>query len=136
MQASKVFISPENLNNTLLKRGKKTELRERLILEHIRQAPAGNRFKIADLASLTRQSPSNCWMFLKKMEQKNLIYREKVPKRNAYFMSVLGDAKTVGTVKFKGLTSKELEEKAKQFAWDKNSNDLREFIEWVKKSGS
>lgn len=156
MEVSKISFTEETrqkLQSPMLDRKKRQELRRRLALELIKSKPNGSEFSTREFTRACFKEGSattNTLRFVKQMERDGLIAIEAIP--NSYKYIVMSrDATTIVAPKVpkvkplwkdgeKPATEvvapaavfDDIVELAKQFAWEENSNDLREFIKWGK----
>lgn len=161
MIASKLVISPETrekLNNPVLSPMKKRQLREQFIIESIRKAVGGTRTKqeLIVAAGFSHDATTNSYAaghtLINSMIKRGLITHNdtKSFKKN---WTVLADVKVtpspktvakevVGTpqstqveLKEKApVSAVELVQLAKDFAWENNTDSLRDFIAYAQKT--
>lgn len=159
MVASEVKITPETrakLDNQALSPGKKRELRENLIKECIRSAVGGmvTKQELVAAAGYNPDAKSRDYArgfgLINSMVKRGIICNDNANKfRKAW--TVVEDVHIVTPTpaevaaelvvpqeirvelqEFEALTSIELVAMAKEFAWQKNSDSLREFIDYAK----
>lgn len=143
MEASKISFTEKTqaqLQSPVISKKKKRDLRRAIMLEEIRRRPVGTMIRtrdLADAAGFTGGNSQNTYAFLKRMERDNLITIEKVPKSDKKIYTVVADSRTVvpkvekpAPEQHEIVTNKDktLGEYAKEFAWKKNSDSLREFV--------
>lgn len=161
MNASKVIITQETrarLNNEALSPAKKRQLREQMIIESIRKAVGGTRTKqeLIAAAGYSPDAKSNSYAMghtlVNSMIRRGLITHNNTRafRKNWTVLSevtVTPQPKAVAEAiveKKKEAVELVVEEKpkvivnkgtllnlAKQFAWEKNSDSLREFIDYA-----
>lgn len=91
MEASKVTINNKTYDLSYLSRSKKTNLRRKLIIEHIQSKPAGEYIKMDDFKEICRFSTyANTWAFVQRMMRDGVIQQHEGEKKKAYFYSVTG----------------------------------------------
>lgn len=155
MEASKVTINPELLNSPIMTRKRKLKLRRNLIFEYIRSKPAGTPIPTSALVNAAQyKSHGSGWQQIQTMKAKGLLIQEKIPKSNNSIWTIPGDAYVVKPAERpygvdpeakpaasteglpKGLVGEvqtlysveNIVQNAKQFAWERNSDSLRDFI--------
>jgi DNA-binding transcriptional regulator GbsR (MarR family) len=147
MEVSKLTVSTETLANNTLTHSKKRKLREEAIMALIESKPNGKGITLAEFGHVAHlNGSSSVWQFLNRMVKSGMITKESIPgSRKCYYTTT----RTVNTVKPKVEKISELElapspenvftekaemnvklfiKKAKVFAWEHNSDSLRDFI--------
>lgn len=143
MEVSQATISPKTLDLNRLNRAKKTNLRRKLIIEYIQSKPSGQIIRMAEIQRVGQFTTTpNTNMFINRMMRDGIIARYKGDKPRTYYYAVTGAIRvkkladapveaqddnkmpTVGT-------NHQLTDYAKQFAWERNSDSLREFVEYM-----
>lgn len=146
---ARVKISPETLKyNKTLTAGKRTQLRKQNIIDLINSKPSGTPITNAQFAKVTAHRFANgAGSIVTQMVKDGILARVQTrPDSKApYTYTVIGKVKTkkhkhdypeapstppasqdTGTVHIKSLT-----EYAVEFAWERNSDSLREFVQWM-----
>lgn len=159
MEASKVTLNQDMrnaLNNPILDKKKKRELKIKRIKEYIMSKPNGTKMSMKDLMyeagyDVDRQYAVG-WVFVNNLIKKRIIIATDIPKSMKKTFVVPGttikepdnpvessntpedDAMVVSDVSEKKNYKliEVVEAKAKQFAWENNSDSLREFIKFLK----
>lgn len=130
MEASKVSFSKETLRFTKMTRGKKANLRRQNIIDLINSRSYGSPISLTEFAVVTASSQSSAYALIKSMVKKGIITKQVIsPRRTSY--SVNGEVKVVKPVASIKPTNKVLGDYAKEFAWDTNSDSLREFVKFM-----
>jgi DNA-binding MarR family transcriptional regulator len=143
MEVSQATISPKTLDLNRLNRTKKTNLRRKLVIEYIQSKPSGEIIRMAEIQRAGQFTTTpNTNMFVKRMIRDGIIARYKGDKPRTYYYAVTG----VVRVKKPARAAEEAQEAdkpttvssnhqltsyAKQFAWERNSDSLREFVEYM-----
>lgn len=131
MQASRVQIGPDLLKSGKLTRAKKKLLREKLIKDHIRSRPYGVAISLKELSAICHyKTPGEVGPLLNEMIKLGSLCREKVPGQKGYSYTVSGEVHITTNKKEKSLV-----DYAKDFAWEHDSDGLREFIIHMEKEG-
>lgn len=103
MEASKIKFTPgtaESLNNPLLTKQKKGELRRQIVLDYIRGLPAGSylnteEIRIACHLPANHSGRSMVALILHNLDRKKLINLEHTKNSRKWIASIPGDAKTI-----------------------------------------
>jgi hypothetical protein len=131
MQASRVTIGPDLLSSGKLNRAKKKALREKLIKEYINSRPYGSAISLKELSSVCQyKSPGEVGPLLSEMVSLGVLCRERIPGKNAYSYTVAGELHITTTK-----AEKTLIDYAKDYAWQHDTDSLREFIIYMEHEG-
>jgi hypothetical protein len=150
MEASKVSISPEHLRFEVKGRNKRADLRRRNFLELIRSKPAGTPITLAEFQEAGAYSTTAAaYGLLKTMLDRGTIVRNvEGLNRHSYVIaadvvkaSQAADVEEVPKpvvapdppqrgVSLPTITN--LEDMAKQYAWESGEDSLRGFVQWFK----
>lgn len=130
MQASKVTISPNIVSNPLASYQRRNELRTEAILAVLRKTPAGTPLATKQLIVPANMNYWTGLDFLKRMVASGIISMERVPQKHKYYFTILKDSATTTKTasKLTALLPSDVADKARDWAWVHNSNDLRDFI--------
>lgn len=129
MEVSKLTIRPELLLTKKLNQKQKKSFRKKLIKEYIQDKPYGTPISINEFSRLCHYTGENAaYKILDEMISCGEISREK-SEGKTFSYTVNGQ---VHVTKF-GLSNEEVKNKAMQFAWENDSDSLREFIKWISK---
>lgn len=154
MEASKVTIDPNTMRSAVMSNKRKRELRTELVKAYIRSVPSGSPITIKELglaAQFTDKQAASANQFVTRLVLNGVLQRERIPHKNASYWTIPGDAETVDedhtwnpparavaeaalpveTDFDQSHNPTMVEERAKQFAWDKDSDSLREFVAWL-----
>lgn len=139
MEVSKVHLSTTTLSLNRLNKVKKTALRRKLVVEHIQSKPAGEIIRTGEFREVCQFSTdANTHSFIKRMLRDGVIARYKGDKPKTYYYTVLGsvrvrkpEEKQPETDNAPVTKNHSLIEYAKQFAWEHNSDSLREFVAYM-----
>jgi hypothetical protein len=142
MDASKVTVSPETLRFKKMSPGKRSELRRKNIIELIESKPFGTPITLAEFAAVCSFTDASAHAMLTTMVKKGIISKNPISKAKIAYsvngeprvikpkteveptptrqidMDVVGHEKTLGDY-------------AKDFAWQHNSDSLREFVKYM-----
>lgn len=143
MEVSQATISPKTLELNRLSKVKKTNLRRKLIVEYILSKPSGELIRMAAFQHVGQFSTTpNANAFVNRMLRDGIIARFAGDKPRTYYYAVTGavrlkkpadkaveaqDSENPVTVS----SNHQLTDYAKQFAWERNSDSLREFVEYM-----
>lgn len=145
MEVSKLTISAETLNGPLMTKARKKKLREQIVMEYIQSKPAGARIITDEFKNICRfKHNGQTHNFINGMVKKGLINKDLLDgsrgRRYSYSVRTTKSPRP-NTVVEKAITlGQEIEKhkakeenmdivaKAKQFAWERNSDSLRDFI--------
>jgi hypothetical protein len=155
MEASKLTINPDHLRFQPLPAAKKTELRRKNILDLIRNTPNGTKLRLVDFQKAgAYKTTASAWGMVSTLLKHGTIVREREG-LSGYSYYVAADAvkkqlkpaaaapadQAAEQPKFSFTTTKvgEFEQAAqgyinqlaKQYAWEYNSDSLREFVKWL-----
>lgn len=145
MQASRVSISQETHLKNALTPSKKKQLRREAVKNLINSKPAGTILRSRDFARVLGAKPNNAWNLVRRMKQLGLIGSiQEGPKSFSWYVKDGPEAEApkikttpawtppnnAGTPIFIPPQSDRelLLSKAKDRAWQNNSDSLREFI--------
>lgn len=147
MEARVVTISPKTYDLSRLNKAKKTALRRKLIVEHIQSKPAGTVISNSEFMRVGQfASEANTHAFLKRMVRDGVIGRYDGDRPRSHYYSVIGAvrvrqssepvpaaAKVEEAVPqpAKTVTNVTLTSYAQRFAWERNSDSLREFVAYM-----
>lgn len=91
LEASKVTINNKTYDLNYLSRSKKTNLRRKIIIEHIQSKPAGEYIKLEEFQRICHFSTyANTWAFVQRMLRDGVIQQHEGEKKKAYYYSVIG----------------------------------------------
>lgn len=154
MEVSKVTLTDQTrarLQNPTLGRLRRQELRRELVMEYIKTKPNGSIFTTGEINKVAFPEGhlrSNVLKFIKAMKRDHLIDIEAIPNTYKYIL-IPTDATTVKKPEqklepvWKAAPESEqpttqasdapmtLSDYARDFAWEKNSDSLREFITFM-----
>lgn len=138
MEASKLVIDPKHLRFDKMPMAKRSKLRRENIKALIKSKPAGTVIYISEFQKATMSSnPATYTMLMNMVKKGQIIKIQDEKQRNRYSWAV-PDAKvtTPKTPKTESPPTprvhlEELTEQAKSYAWQKDSDSLRGFIEWM-----
>lgn len=141
MEASKVSVSAHYLKFERMGRNKKADLRRRNVLDLIRSKPSGTPITLAEFQEVCAfTTTAGAYGLIKTMLDRGTIVRE-VEGLNRHSYYIAADAVKREREKERGTTpqteivtppaTNALTDYAKQFAWEKNSDSLREFIKYM-----
>lgn len=143
MEASKLQISPEHLRFKPMTKGKRSALRRENIKALIRSKPAGTVLGLADFAAATQATEASAYSMLKTLIKRGEIIKIPDDLHNRRYSYVVNEPTKTKITKPADqpkvqlqpgcMDLKQLEAKAKDFAWQEDSDSLREFIKWVGK---
>jgi hypothetical protein len=163
MEVSTLTVSPEHLRFTKMSRARKTKLRKQNIIDLINSKPYGTQIQLSDFAAVCSFTVSSANQLLKRMVKSGRITKIALsPKRFAYSVNsevqvtkpavaipvhtapsepahnsnpipVFLSNQPTNKVESQVPRMSELLDLARDFAWTKNSDSLREFVEWVGK---
>lgn len=158
MEVSKLTIQPGNFDfySPIMNKKKRSAIRTQRVIDYIKEKPSGFEFSNTDLMTAAGYDPrrqyQSGWTFIKGLIDKKVICKHNDSPVNKFKApySVPGESKTVSVItntpKSDEIPQKpdevrELEKhvestftkehivyKAKQFAWERNSDSLRDFI--------
>lgn len=143
MEVSQATISAKTLDLNRLNKTKKTNLRRKLVIEYIQSKPSGEIIRMAEIQKAGQFSTTpNTNAFIKRMLRDGIITRYKGDKPRTYYYAVTGAVrikKPANVAEEPQAASKPatvsnnhlLTDYAKQFAWEHNSDSLREFVEYM-----
>lgn len=153
MEASKVSINPDFIRFEKMPRGKKTALRRQNVIDLIKSKPLGTPIVLSEFQAVTgHTTETSAWALIKTMIKKKKISRVAVEGRVNKFCYVVNDAKTVKPAAIAApphatpekpaetaaprartteMPAKNLTSYAREFAWESNSDSLRDFIKWM-----
>lgn len=140
MEASKLKISPENLQFKPMSRKKRLELRRENVKALIRARPAGSEIIMSDFAKVCATSEANVYSMVKTMVKRKEIFKIPAEGRGQRYSWAVNEGTTITSPAVKKaieaaapkLDTALLIEKAKEFVWEEDSDSLRHFIKWVK----
>lgn len=156
MEATKVRVQPQTLNNSFLSRKTKRRLREARVIEHIKSKPAGTPIVLEEFRSLlSHKNISSTALFMTQMVTKGTLSRYKDGKGNAktpYVWSV-NDAtshfleekeadepapsnKPEVRISFGNADTEGIIALAKDYFWDTQDDSLKSFIKWLEESNA
>jgi hypothetical protein len=140
MEASKVTINPDKLKYEQMTKKQRNELRGRNIIDLIRNTPAGERITLMQFKEAsgyrTFQSADGK---LKSMIMQGLISRIELDRPKTYTYSI-NDGTVLAPKREPAKEVKPLDAQppfqslgdyAKQYAWEANSDSLRDFVRWM-----
>lgn len=152
MEVSKLVISPENLRFKPMSTGKRAQLRKENIKALIRSRPAGSKITSAEFQAVTGAKYQTVWAIINRMVKRGEISRTPIlGKTKVFCWTVNEDVKVTKPSADEavsadkqdtpersqsdeytsiGRTSSSLLVAAKDFAWETNSDSLREFVQW------
>lgn len=152
MEASKLVISAENLRFKPMSRGKRSQLRKENIKALIRSRPAGSKITSADFQAVTGAKYQTIWSMLNSMIRKGEITRTPMPGKTKLYSWVVNEDVKVTKPSVDEAPSADKQDtpersqpdehtatdktpssllvSAKDFAWETNSDSLREFVQW------
>lgn len=147
MEVSRLTIDPELLSHKDLTHKQRVKLREQRIIELIRSKPSGTKIKYTEFAGAIDVTLSSIEPYLSRMIKAGRIsaYPNRKGARKSY--SVLEDVAVTAVfphlepakIKFKSEPKQgeptpppatDVTIQAKEFAWQFDSDSLREFIGW------
>lgn len=143
MEVSQATITPKTLELNRLNKTKKTNLRRKLVIEYIQSKPSGEIIRMAAFQREGQFSTTpNTNAFINRMLRDGIITRYKGDKPRTYYYAVTGAVRVKkpanqaeeaqGAEKPATVSSNHLlTDYAKQFAWERNSDSLREFVEYM-----
>jgi DNA-binding MarR family transcriptional regulator len=143
MEVSQATISPKTLDLNRLSKTKKTNLRRKLVIEYIQSKPSGEIIRMAEIQRVGQFTTTpNTNMFVNRMLRDGIITRYKGDKPRTYYYAVTGAVRVKkpanqaeeaqGADKPATVSNNhQLTDYAKQFAWERNSDSLREFVEYM-----
>lgn len=145
MEASKVTLTKETKKSAdrELNRTERRDLQRESIMAYIRSRPAGTPINVRHMANhlvLSKSRTTVLPTFLKHMVRDGLITMEGEKGTARRIFSVCADAKTIvppaepipdEPVTPPPATNSTLTQYAKQFAWETNSDSLREFVVYM-----
>lgn len=144
MEASKVTISPTTVEWNRLGKKKKTNLRRKLIIEYIQSKPAGTLIKMGEFREVCHfTTDPNTNAFVQRMLRDGVISQYAGEKPRTHYYAVTGAVRLVKpkatppppedepTTEEPVRSNHNLTEYAKQFAWERNSDSLREFVAYM-----
>lgn len=145
MQASRVTIDEKTYDLNVMTRKKKTALRRRLIVEYIESKPAGAIIKMQEFQKLCHFSTyANTHTFIKRMIRDDVIRQVPAEGYKSRFTYVIVDRPepkpqpkpAVHVAPSAPIADINLyaniERLAKEFAWEQNSDSVREFVPYLK----
>ena len=141
MNASKVTIRPELLEQKgKLSQAQKKLLRKKIIKEHIQKQYAGAEVTYKTLARLTRyKTPGEVGPLITEMLNLGEISREPLMDKKGFTYAVTSVKQMAShshTPGNENLSPKDvfigLEQLARDFAWENNSDSLQDFMPWAK----
>lgn len=139
MEASKLQISPEHLRFKPMTRAKRSALRRENIKSLIRSKPAGTTISLAEFAAATQSTDGAVFSMLKTLAKRGEIIKIADDQHKSKYSYVVNEPVIKQAAKPKpaaapqqpGYDHAALVDKAKDFVWSKNSDSLRDFIEWM-----
>jgi hypothetical protein len=154
MQASKVSINPNFIKFENMSPGKRAQLRRQNIIDLIRSKAAGTFIPMSEFQAVTQhKKASGAWSLIQGMIKAKIISRVPIDGTyNKYSYVVNEDVKTIKSAvtsaaptempsSMTASTSrtrttvetpqKSLTSYAREFAWESNSDSLRDFIKWM-----
>lgn len=143
MEVSQATISPKTLELNRLNKTKKTNLRRKLVIELIQSKPSGEIIRMAAFQKVGQFSTTpNTNAFINRMLRDGVIARYAGDKPRTYYYAVTGAMRVTKPANraeeaqgAEGTTAvssnHQLTDYAKQFAWEHNSDSLREFVEYM-----
>lgn len=143
MEASKVSLSADTLQSSSLKHGDKMRLRLQALTDYIQSRPYMAKITYRDLMHVLQVNyQADARKVVLRAEKEGLITRHELGIRKfAYTVNGVVTTKKLDAPKPKkdksvtGTPPREpsgnIEELARNFAWDQNSDSLREFIKWL-----
>lgn len=139
MNASEVRISQETWDKNNLTRSQKRKLRKNAIKDYIKSKPYMKPITSDEFRRVGRfKTASEAWGFINGMVKRGEIQKEEVGKKR-YGYIVNGGVNVVTPARRHGqageVKTSELEKTAKEFAWSRNSDSLRDFIKYLKSEG-
>jgi hypothetical protein len=138
MDASKLSVSPDHIRFTPMGRNKKAQLRRKNVITLIRSKPAGTPITLSEFqVACAYTSTTAAYELVKDMIKRGTIVRT-VEGFNRHSYTVAADAATSQRAEAKAraaaspeLLRKTLGDFAKEFAWESDSDSLREFVKWM-----
>lgn len=141
MEASKLTINPETLRFQKMPRDQKATLRKRNIIDYIQSKPYNTPIAMTELATVASCTVGNVSLIVRHLEKRGIITRTALGRQQTAY-AVNGEPKTVTPSKPRVVavpdhlpqapTFGDVEALARDFAWQTNSDSLREFIAWAK----
>lgn len=131
-------IHPDHLRFNPMSRAKKLELKRENIKALIRSKPAGTIITINEFARVCASSEQNTYSMLKTMIKRKDIIRIPSEERGQRYSWAVNEGKVRVAAKAP-VARYELAtivDKAKEFAWQKDSDSLRAFITWLEEGKS
>lgn len=96
MEASKVTIGDKTYDINFLGKKKRTNLRRKLIVEHIQSKPAGEIISMSEFQSVGRfNNYATTWSFVQSMIKQGVIGQYAGDKPRSYYYSVIGATRVV-----------------------------------------
>lgn len=153
MEASKVTINPDVIRFQKMDRAKRTKLRRQNIIDLIKSKPYGTPIKLAEFAYVAQCTDASAYALIKTMIKKGIISKDYISRFRITY-SVNSEPRTitpaqkptaapqaaleleppvVAETSAEPVTAptRSLEDYAREFAWEHNSDSLREFIKFM-----
>lgn len=131
MEASQLKISPDNLRFRPMSRSKRQLLRRENVKALIRSKPAGTVILLSEFSAVCASNDTNTYSMLQTMIRRGEISRIASEQRGQRYSYVVNEDSRVIKPKQTVVKTDSLVEKAKQFAWEQDSDSLRQFIKWM-----
>jgi len=100
VEASKVTVGDKTFDLNHLGKKKKTNLRRKLIIEHIQSKPAGEYIKMEEFQRICHFTTyANTWSFVQRMLRDGVIQQHEGEKKKSFYYSVIGAVRIVNPPK-------------------------------------
>jgi hypothetical protein len=139
MDASKLTVSPDKLRFQKMSPTKRLLLRRKNVIDLIKSKPYGSPITLAEFQAVTQlRGSGGVHSLLMSMVKKGMITKEKTNHRNIAW-TVTGEPRIVKPARHpveppkevETMQIKSLEEYAREFSWQHNSDSLREFVKFM-----
>lgn len=147
MEVSKLSISPETLRFQKMSKGKRAKLRRQNIIDLIKSKPFGTPISLEEFAAAIQvKSTGTAYSMLSTMIKQGIVSKDKIDGRHitysvngpvttralSFSPERLDQPKPLQAIDPNSFSAAVLTQLAKEFYWEKTSNNLHDFVQWLK----